>query len=349
MARIQFKTSFGGKVRKNCGPKQGFEAGSRYWPSRLAVYGLALCVFAVAAPLALAQNEQTILLKLGRVKLRDEVRIPASEAGVLITYSVREGSRVSEGDVLAVIDDREAQARLKIAQYALAAAAKRALNTIEEEFASKSAEVAKVDWEKAVKANLRKKDAVPEIEVMQKYLAYQRARLQTEKAQKDQELAKLDARTKKAELDAAQLAIEWRTIRAPFAGEVVASYHQEKEWVNPGDPILKLVRFDKLYVEDTVDSKVHNRDELVGCDVVVEVTRARGKKISVAGTVVYVEQSMQLDGGLNVRAEVENTVVNDSWLIQPGMSATMTLHLGTNRQRDATPSPQAGLTRRRGN
>ena len=290
------------------------------------------------------QAADDIVLTDCLVIVRDEVRIPSPETGILMKFSLREGSQVEEGDVLAVIDDREAQARLEIAQYGFEAAAKRATNRIEEKYARKAAEVAEQDWKKALAANMQKKDAVPAIEVMQKKLSFERSQLQIEKAQEDREQARYDARTKKAERDAAQMEVDWRTIIAPFAGEVVNTYRHEKEWVNPGEPILLLVRFDILYGEDFVDAKMFDRGDVLGKQVSVQLTRARGKQFEVSGTVVYADQEVQSDGRFKVRAEIMNTKRNGNWQIQPGMKATMTIHTG-----DAAPVPQAGLPTPLGN
>ena len=305
---------------------------------------LALLLALGIASSAPAQAADDLVMKDCLVIVRDEVQIPASESGVLMELPVREGSRMAEGDKLAVIDDREAQAGLNIAQFGLESAIKRATDMIEEKYARKAAEVAEQDWKKALAANVQKRDAVPAIEVMQKKLAYERSRLQIEKAQKDRELARLDARTKQAERDAAQMALDWRTITAPFAGEVVKTFRHEKEWVNPGDPILKLVRFDILYVEDFVDAKQHDRGDVLGQQVSVQLTRAQGKQFKVTGSVVYADQQVQSDGRFKVRAEVLNAKEGDNWLIQPGMKATMTIYMG-----GAAPVPQAGLPTPLGN
>lgn len=272
-------------------------------------------------------NAETLVLEKSLVEIRDEVQIPAPEAGVLMELPVREGSKISKDDILAVIDDREAQAQLKIAQYGLEAATKRATDKVEEKYARKAAEVSLKDWEIALDANERQKDAISQIEVMQKKLSYERALLQIEKAQKDRELAKLDARTKYAEREAAQLMVDWRTIKAPFGGRVVKSVRHEKEWVNPGDPILLLSRFDKLYVESSFDQTAHNREDLLGRDVTVRVKRAHGKEVTVTGKVVYIEPRVRYGDSVRLRAEIDNQQVNGHWLVHPGMEGTMEIHL----------------------
>ncbi len=279
-----------------------------------------------------AEKDGNPVLEPCIVKVQEEVRIPAQEAGVLIHMPIKEGSRLSKGDVLATVDDREAKMALRISEYGFQAAMQRALDEIEETYAVKAAEVAKIDWEQDMKANRDHPDAIPEIEVRQKKLVWERSNLQIEKAQKDRKLARFDARTKKAEQDAAEMALKWRTILAPFDGEVVDIYRHESEWVNPGDPILKLVRFDALYVEGYAYARDYDRGELKGRPVTVRVAKARGREVSVEGTIVYVSQLVQGDGSYVVRAEVQNQHDGDNWLIQPGLRARMTIHLDAATQ-----------------
>lgn len=257
----------------------------------------------------------------------DEVRISATEAGVLIKMPVTEGSQVAKDEILAVIDDREARAALQVAEYALQSADQQAKEDIEIRYAAAARDVAQVDLEQDKKANQVQPGAIPAIEIRRKTLDLNRATLQIEKAQKDQLLAKLEAKVKGAERDQAKEALEWRTIAAPFDGEVVTTFRHESEWVNPGDPILKLARFDRLHVEGVAYADKFDRGELLGKPVTVVVTRARGREVSVPGNVIFVEQTVQADGSYRVRAEIENQREGDTWLIQPGLPARMTVLL----------------------
>ena len=161
---------------------------------------------------------QPCLIKL---KNENEIRISAQEAGVLIEMPVKEGTQVETGNLLAKVDDRQAAAALKISQYALDSARKRADEDIEIRYAQAAERVAETDLEQDLKANFNKPGAIPDIEIRRKQLDLRRARLQIEKAQKDQVLAGLEAKTKEAERDAAEMALEWHVIDAPFDGEVV--------------------------------------------------------------------------------------------------------------------------------
>ena len=261
-----------------------------------------LLIVGLAVPLQGAESPTDPVIERCIVKAKDEVEIPAQKDGVLMELPVIEGSRVAAKDKLAVIDDREAQAARRVAEYGLKAALERANDKIEERYAAKAAEVAKIDLDKDIEANSRHTGSVPDIEIIQKRLVVEKSTLQIEKAQKDQLLSALDADTKRAELDAARVALAKRTILAPFAGEVVKLYREKSEWVNPGDPILTLMRFDTLYVEAQVPAKLFDRNELQGCRVTVAIPRARGREISLPGKVVHVGQLIESGGNYVVRA-----------------------------------------------
>jgi multidrug efflux pump subunit AcrA (membrane-fusion protein) len=277
-----------------------------------------------------ANSTNDTVLEPCLVKAKNEVEIPAQKEGTLIELGVLEGSVVKEGERIAVIDDREAKAQVEVSKYALNAANQKAVDTIEERFAAKSAEVAKVDLERDVEANRRQPGAVPEIEISQKQLMLEKSTLQIEKAQNDRVIAKLDAKTKEAELGAAKVALEKRSIFAPFSGEVVKLQREKSEWVNPGDPILTLMRFDILYAEARAPVGQFDREDLLGKSVTVTVPRARGKETSLPGKVVHVSQMVESGGTLMVRAEVQNVKEGTSWAIQPSISprAKMTIHMG---------------------
>ena len=291
-------------------------------------YFLAAMLFGQVAANAAPPTTGDLVLEKTLIKVQDEADIPAQEAGVLTQLPLREGDHVKKDDLIAVIDDRQAQAAVRVAEYAYLAARKRAAQTIEIKYAAAAAAVAKAEVEQDREVNQIKRGAVPESEVRKKQLDFTRAELQIEKAQNDKVLASYDAKTKKAELGAARMALKWRTILAPFEGEVVKSYVHQSEWVNPGEPILKLVRFDKLVVEGRVSAKEYDRIEILGKPVTVEVTKTHGQKVSVTGTIIYADQQLQLKGvHYKIRAEVKNKRVNGSWQLQPGGVARMTIHL----------------------
>lgn len=275
-----------------------------------------------------------------RIKVQDDIDIPGEEEGVLIELLVREGSRVQKGDVIGRVDDRMAQAQLKVAEFSLEAARARADDKIEEKYAMKAAAVAKTDWEQDVEASRRQKGAVAEIQLRRKKLDWERSLLQIEKAQKDQFLAGKDADVKQAELDAAKMAVDRRVIRAPFAGDVQTLYKHQSEWLNPGEPILRLLKLETMQVECFVDSAEFDPVDVARKPVTVRVNLARGRQASFEGRVIYVSQSVQSDGQYLVRAEIANERAGDYWLVRPGLQASMTIHVSQTAAKPTGEAPK---------
>ncbi|QDT01040.1 HlyD family secretion protein [Adhaeretor mobilis] len=262
-----------------------------------------------------------------RIKVQDDIDIPAEEEGVLITMNVREGTRVKQGDIIGTIDDRLPKAQRVIAEFSLEAARARADDDIEEKYAKKAAEVAKTDWEQDLEAERRSPGAVAAIQIRRKKLDWERSILQIEKAEKDQFLSEKEVNIKVAELGAADVSLERRTIKAPFDGDVQTVYRHQSEWVNPGEPILRLLKLDTMHVECFVDSSKFDPVDIAGKPVTVRVDLARGRKASFEGRIIYVSQSVQSDGHYLVRADVANERAGDYWLIRPGLLASMTIHV----------------------
>lgn len=283
---------------------------------------------------ALAARGQDVTLPAS-IKAVDDNRVYATEAGILLRLPVREGDRVQAGEVLAKIDDRQVAAARRVAQYKYEAAEKRAEDDIELRYADAAGKVARIDWERDIEANESVPNSVPDIQLRQKKLVWQKAKLQYEKALNDQVLAGMDAAAFKAELEAAEIAVERRIIRAPFDGVVQTLFIHEAEWVNPGDPILRLVRLDKLYVETFVSSSEFDPSDLCDCPVTVTVTLARGRQVEVEGKIVFTDPIVAEGGDYDyrVRAEVANKQTDGFWELRPGLPAQMTLRLGAGTQR----------------
>jgi multidrug efflux pump subunit AcrA (membrane-fusion protein) len=255
-----------------------------------------------------------------------DVVISAEAEGTLITLSVREGSRVADDQVLATIDDRHALAAQKVAEIGLAAARAKADDKVEETFALASAKYAEVDLRKDLQANQQSPGSVTEIGLEEKRLAYTRAKLQIEKAKKDREIASKEADVKEAELDAAGIQLEHRTVKAPFAGEIQELRQKQSQWVKPGDPILRLVQYDKLRVECFVRADEYDPVDLANRRVTVTGHLARGRKAAVEGRIVHIDQTV-LSDVYRVRAEVDNQREGDFWLLRPGLDAEMMIYL----------------------
>jgi len=269
------------------------------------------------------------------IRALNDVLIPAEVEGVLTEFPAREGTVVKAGELLASIDDRQAKAAVEVAQLGVDAASERAKDDVEKRYAEAASAVARVNWQKVLEANQGFERAVPDIDIRQKKLEYHRSLLQIEKAGKDMVIAGKEADVKAAELRAAEIALQRRTIVAPFDGQVQRLFRHKSEWVNPGDPILRLVQFDVLYVEALINAAKYDPADLLQRRVTVEVDLARDQKATVEGVITYVEQTVDESTGEYIaRAEIQNQQTGGAWLVRPGLHARMTIHLG-----DAAEAP----------
>lgn len=265
----------------------------------------------------------------GLVKVAEEIKLPAKEPGVLVQLAVREGNLVRAGQVIGKIDDSEPIMQKKAAQAAYNAAFQRWKDDVEIRFAGKAADVAKADYEQMVESNRLATKAIADVEVRAKKLEWDKATLGIEKNMHDRELAKFDAFTKQAELEAAELKIQRRVVTAPFAGVVEDIKRHQDEWVQPGDTILTLLKMDTLYVEGAIEQNKYDPYEIANCEVTVDVEMARGRKAQFKGRIIKVSSLVGGDGNYSVRAEVANQQENGNWLLRDGLPANMTIHLGT--------------------
>jgi multidrug efflux pump subunit AcrA (membrane-fusion protein) len=268
----------------------------------------------------------------GLIKVTDQIKLPAKEPGVLVHLAVKEGSLVRAGQEIGKIDDSEPQMQKKASGYKLRGAIKRYTDDVDIRYAEAGAAVAKADYEMILETNRLADKAVAQTEVRAKKLEWDKMILMAEKSRHEKELAKFEAYTQKAEVEAADMAIERRLITAPFDGVVEELNRKQDEWVNPGDTILRLFRMDTMQVEGAVAQSQYDPHELQGCEVSVEVEMARGRKETFRGRITKISSIIRGDGMYNVRAEIANREEHGNWMLRDGLPATMTIHLGTEGQ-----------------
>lgn len=267
-----------------------------------------------------------------RVDLVDVVDLPATEAGVLVHQGLKAGASVKTEEVVAKIDSRIQEMDKKVAVYEYNAAVKRANDDIEIVYAKAAAEAAQAALDEVLEVLERVPKAISGPERRKTQLEAKRSKLGVKKAENDRQLSLLDAYSARAKVDAADAAIDIRTIRAPFDGLVQDVYREQAEWVNPGDPIVQLVRMDTLKVEGWVYIADYSPAELDGCEVTIKALGAKGKEESASGRVVFVSNILtrgDRSQKMLVRAEITNRTRNGRWVILPNMRAEMTIHLGT--------------------
>lgn len=267
------------------------------------------------------------------VSLIDEVKVPTREAGVIMRLVIRQGDVVKKGDVLAEIDDDQPQMERRRAEAEHSQAVAKAESDVDVRYSMKAYDVAKATHEKAEQSHARVPDSVTEVERRRLKLEWEKAELQIEQAKLERQLTALAATSKEVELMAAEKAIERRVIRSPLDGEVEEVFPHEGEWLQPGEPLARIITIDRLYVDGFVDASRFGPAALRGRPVTVEVTLDNGRVESFEGRIFKIKHRVE-GGSYRVVAEVKNRQDRGEWLLRAGQVVRMTIH---SRQSPAAP------------
>ncbi len=261
-----------------------------------------------------------------QVFLIQDVEVPAEQAGRLVRVDVRENDIVEPGDLLAQIDDRQAQLQKTAAELERNAAQARADDDIEVRFSIKSFELADAELNQDLEINQQSRGVIPVAELRRKRLARHRAELQIDRSKLDLRVAQMTADVQQAAVLAAEENILRRQINAPFKGVVIDVLKQEGEWVDIGEPVIRVVRMDRLRVDGFLDGKEFNPSDLSERHVTVMVQLARGQVEHFTGKITFISPLVQAGNHYRIRAEVDNRQHLGHWMLRPGMNATMTVH-----------------------
>jgi multidrug efflux pump subunit AcrA (membrane-fusion protein) len=259
------------------------------------------------------------------VTLLEDVELPAEVAGVVLALDAKEGQEIKAGDRLGNIDDREARANYKLTKIELESSEEQAGNDVSIRYARAQEAVAKAELQAARDTNKRRPGVIAPAELRTLELSVTRASLGIEQAEMDKHLLKYAVDANQAKLELAKDEVLRRQIRSPLDGVIVEIRRRKGEWVNPGDPILRIVRMDQLRVEGFVNINQFSRDQVAGRSVVAKVDLGGGRMANFQGKITFVSPLIRAGGDYRVRARVENREQNGNWLLQPGQKATLTI------------------------
>src|SRR5262249_41205181 len=134
-----------------------------------------------------------------------------------------------------------------------------------------------------------------------------------------------NADAKAAEVELADVNIARRVVKAPLDGVVAQVNVHKGEWVKPGDPLMRVVRLDRLRAEGFLNLQRSNPVEIEDRKVTVRVDLDHARHIEVPGKIVFVSPLVEAGGEYRVTAELENLQENGRWVLRPGMTATLTI------------------------
>jgi macrolide-specific efflux system membrane fusion protein len=266
------------------------------------------------------------------VSLIEDVQVPAREAGALVSVNVTEGQHVTPGQLLAQIDDQQPKLDKLAAELERDAALAKAQDDIEVRYAEAAYAVAGAELERALAIERKSPGGVTQQEIQKLQLAKQRDQLQIERSKLEMRVAKMNAEVHQASVKSSDNAVARRQIISPIAGLVVTLFHEQGEWVAAGEPVLQVVRIDRLRVEGFLNATEIGPEDVAGRPVAVDVQIAGGRTARFTGEIVFISPLVQAGDKYRVRAEVENRTEAGTPLLRPGMNATMTIAVGNERQ-----------------
>ena len=227
------------------------------------------------APFAKVTRETVVstLITNGRMEPVEWSAVLAERAGVVEKLHAERGTRVGRGDVLAELGSENLKSDL-VAAEARAAQARAELSVIES--GGRASDLAEIDGTLA-RARLERENARKEQASLERLVAKQAAtRQEAEDAARRVELSdtqiqaldkkratlvgKSDRASAEAKLHEAEAAVdisrrqvEKTVIRAPIAGVVYDSNVRLGSYLNPGDPVAKVGRTERVRVRVYVD------------------------------------------------------------------------------------------------
>ncbi len=286
---------------------------------------LALALVALP-PLHLAAENPaaTIDVQSVVVNLIAEVELAAEEAGPLVELTVTEGKRVRAGDLLGRMDDRDAVLTIARAEIALKHAQQLAASKVKLLQAEEARELARLELDRATTANQELARVVGESQLAKLRLELRRAELNVQQAEDDRAAAARAVEAAASELAMAQRARERRQLLAPMDGIIVDVRRHAGEWLEPGKPVVRLVRDDRLRATGFV-----KLDDLIapleGAPATLTVELPGNTSSTFTGRVTFVSpESNPINRQVKLIAEFDN---HDGRL-KAGLPAKMTVRVG---------------------
>ena len=190
----------------------------------------------------IAEDRQAIVL------FSEDLTISTELPGVLKELKVSEGDLVSAKDVLGVLDDRQAKLELQLSQMRLQLAQQNVDSRVEIDFAELAVEFARRHLQRAEKSQ----NAMAETELDDLRFNHRRGDLALEQAEREKEIQLTQMETAKVQKDLAEHQLNLRQMRAPGSGVVVELYARPGEFLEAGEPLLRLVRNDVMRVSAAI-------------------------------------------------------------------------------------------------
>jgi len=290
-----------------------------------------ICLFTICAGLLYSHRgltaadkntsaEKPLQIDSVLVTVIEQVEVPAREVGQLNAMKVQEGMSVERGEVLAQIEDSEAQLLLEQAKLEYEMAQLKAKNDVNICFARKSHEVANAELQRAEDSIKKYPKSISKTELDRLKLTAEKAELEIEQATEESKSAQLEAQLKRNAEQVAALAVQKRKVVSPISGMVVQIMIKNGEWVRPGDTVMRLLKLDRLRAEGLINASLLLERNLKNRPVVLVVNPGTSLEQRFQGKVSFVSPEINpVNNQTRVWADIENPDLK----LKPGMRASL--------------------------
>lgn len=271
---------------------------------------------------AISMADDRTSLVIDSVVLRPmfSAEVPAEQTGLLRKISVEEGEVVQEDQILATLDPLAAHLAMKQALAERDQAKAKAENRINIEYTNKAIEVAKAELRRSQESIEKFPKSISQSQLDVEKLTVEKLQLEKQQAEHDLLLDDFTLKLKENALEAAKLTLERHRLRAPFAGTIVLVRGRVGEWVEMGDPVLRLVAVDRLRAEGFLSVEQASAD-LIGKPVTF-TSSVGEKKVTAAGTLRFISPEMDpVTRQVRVWAELDNSQA----ALRPGEQGTLSV------------------------
>lgn len=296
---------------------------SNLWSLRLLISGLC-CSMLTPATCAQVNSARPVAIDESALTLFSrDLQLSASSPGLLMNLDVNEGDVVEQDRVLASLDRREMELRLELSKLRYKAAIQKRDSTVELRLASEAVLVAS---EAKKRTDSLEANVASQTERDQVNFEYQRAVLTEEQARETQVLNSIDVDVLASEIRVAELLLDIQSITAPLGGVVVAIFKRPGEYVQPGEPIIRLVKNDVMRVSALVSlEESENIERHAPVRFIVKPDKQHSTARIFTGRVLAVSPENQRENmsSVPVLAEIRNTEL----ILKANVTGTLEIYL----------------------
>ena len=260
-------------------------------------------------------NQPVMYEALGSIAAETASTVSGKIMGTVKAVNVREGDRVSQGDVLAVLDERQVEAGLRQAQAGLSEAGKAETAAVSAAKAARSqAQLAETTYKRYQK--LLEEESATRQEFDEVEARYRQA--QAALAQAEAMVAAAKSRVRQAEAAASSAGVSRKdaSVVAPYDGVVTAKFVDEGDLASPGTPLFALEKTGGFQAELVLPEQ-HIQAVRIGQPLDVSIPAVEGRSPLVGTVKTIVPAADPKSRSFTVKVELpENAMLRSGMFVR---------------------------------